>query len=166
MIEIASQLLPVLFRNQRVVASLGGLHPRDVVPLVIKHVASSKLVACSSRTLLAHFDEFTRPYALLKIFPDFPEGGLTHRAPERIAHQLAFIYHGLTLDIRVSGIGDGFAHARFSLLATAMLVHCTLEPDLPVARAHEITEGLEFRFRKEFPQISKVSIHAEPRERA
>ncbi len=45
-------------------------------------------------------------------------------------------------------------------------VHCTLEPDLPVARAHEITEGLEFRFRKEFPQISKVSIHAEPRERA
>ena len=43
-------------------------------------------------------------------------------------------------------------------------VHCTLEPDLPVERVHDITEELEFRFRKEFPQISKVSIHAEPRD--
>lgn len=41
-------------------------------------------------------------------------------------------------------------------------VHCTLEPNLPLARVHEITEDLEFRFRKEFPQIMKVSIHAEP----
>jgi cation diffusion facilitator family transporter len=44
-------------------------------------------------------------------------------------------------------------------------MHCTLESDLPVARVHEITEELEFRFRREFPQISKVNIHAEPRER-
>lgn len=42
-------------------------------------------------------------------------------------------------------------------------VHCTLEPNLPIGRAHEITEDLEFKFRKEFPQIMKVSIHAEPR---
>jgi divalent metal cation (Fe/Co/Zn/Cd) transporter len=40
-----------------------------------------------------------------------------------------------------------------------------MEPGLPVARAHDITEDLEFRFRKAFPQISKVSIHAEPRAR-
>lgn len=44
-------------------------------------------------------------------------------------------------------------------------MHCTLESNLPVARVHEITEDLEFRFRREFPQISKVNIHAEPRER-
>ena len=43
-------------------------------------------------------------------------------------------------------------------------LHCTLEPDLSVARVHEITEGLEFKFRNTFPQISKVSIHPEPRE--
>ncbi len=41
-------------------------------------------------------------------------------------------------------------------------VHCTLEPDLPVERVHDITEELGFRFRQEFPQISRVSIHAEP----
>ena len=43
-------------------------------------------------------------------------------------------------------------------------MHCTLESDLPMARVHEITEELEFRFRREFPQIFKVNIHAEPRE--
>ncbi|MGH9327684.1 MAG: cation-efflux pump [Terriglobia bacterium] len=42
-------------------------------------------------------------------------------------------------------------------------VHCTLEPDLPIGRVHEITENLEFKFRQEFPQIMKVSVHAEPR---
>lgn len=42
-------------------------------------------------------------------------------------------------------------------------LHCTLEPDLSVARVHEITEDLEFRFRKAFPQISRVNIHAEPK---
>ena len=42
-------------------------------------------------------------------------------------------------------------------------VHCTLEPDLPLGRVHDITEDLEFRFRKELPQVMKVSIHAEPR---
>jgi cation diffusion facilitator family transporter len=43
-------------------------------------------------------------------------------------------------------------------------MHCTVEPDLPVSRVHDITEHLEFRFRQAFPQILKVSIHAEPRE--
>jgi cation diffusion facilitator family transporter len=44
-------------------------------------------------------------------------------------------------------------------------LHCTLEPNLPVGRVHDITEALEFRFRKAFPQISKVSIHPEPKGR-
>jgi len=41
-------------------------------------------------------------------------------------------------------------------------LHCTLESDLPIARVHDITEDLEFRFRKAFPRILKVRIHAEP----
>lgn len=43
-------------------------------------------------------------------------------------------------------------------------VHATLEPDLTLTRVHDITEDLEFRFRKAFPQIFKVNIHAEPKE--
>jgi len=45
-------------------------------------------------------------------------------------------------------------------------MHCTLEPNLSVARVHEITDELEFKFRKAFPQISKVSIHPEPKGQA
>jgi cation diffusion facilitator family transporter len=44
-----------------------------------------------------------------------------------------------------------------------MSLHCTLEPDLPLSRVHEITEELELKFRSEFPQIMKATIHAEPR---
>ena len=43
-------------------------------------------------------------------------------------------------------------------------VHATLEPHLALTQVHDITEDLEFRFRQAFPQIFKVSIHAEPRE--
>src|SRR5712692_8642253 len=45
-------------------------------------------------------------------------------------------------------------------------LHCTLEPDLPLARVHVVTEDLEFKFRKAFPNISRVNIHAEPKTRA
>jgi divalent metal cation (Fe/Co/Zn/Cd) transporter len=45
-------------------------------------------------------------------------------------------------------------------------LHCTLAPELPIARVHDITEMVEFKFRQAFPQISKIIIHAEPRERA
>jgi cation diffusion facilitator family transporter len=41
--------------------------------------------------------------------------------------------------------------------------HCTLLPALPIARVHDITEELEFRIRKAFPQILRVNIHAEPK---
>ena len=44
-------------------------------------------------------------------------------------------------------------------------LHCTLAPDLPIAKVHDITEMVEFKFRQAFPQISTVSIHAEPQER-
>jgi len=42
-------------------------------------------------------------------------------------------------------------------------LHATVEPNLSVTRVHEITEVLGFKFRKAFPQILKVSIHAEPK---
>jgi divalent metal cation (Fe/Co/Zn/Cd) transporter len=42
--------------------------------------------------------------------------------------------------------------------------HCTLQPALPIARVHDITEELEFRIRRAFPQVLRVNIHAEPRE--
>jgi cation diffusion facilitator family transporter len=45
-------------------------------------------------------------------------------------------------------------------------MHCTVEASLSVARVHEITEQLGFKFRKAFPQISKVSIHPEPKDKA
>jgi cation diffusion facilitator family transporter len=41
-------------------------------------------------------------------------------------------------------------------------LHCTLRPDLPIAKVHDITEILEFKFRQAFPRISKITIHAEP----
>jgi cation diffusion facilitator family transporter len=53
------------------------------------------------------------------------------------------------------------AHEVGSNVLVAM--HVTLEPDLPVGRVHDITDELELRFRKAFPQVFKVSIHAEPR---
>jgi cation diffusion facilitator family transporter len=55
---------------------------------------------------------------------------------------------------------------RAHWVAGSLLVqlHCTMEPRLPIGQVHAITEDLEFRFREAFPQISKVSIHAEPAE--
>ncbi len=47
--------------------------------------------------------------------------------------------------------------------AVQVSLHATLEPDLAITRVHDITEDLEFRFRRAFPQISRVSIHAEPK---
>lgn len=45
-------------------------------------------------------------------------------------------------------------------------LHATVEPNLSVTRVHEITEVLGFKFRRAFPQILKVSIHAEPKGKA
>jgi divalent metal cation (Fe/Co/Zn/Cd) transporter len=45
-------------------------------------------------------------------------------------------------------------------------LHCTLQPELTIAKVHDITEMLEFRFRQAFPNISKITIHAEPQEKS
>ncbi len=44
-------------------------------------------------------------------------------------------------------------------------MHCTIESGMPVARVHDTTEELKFKFREAFPQISRISIHAEPKGR-
>jgi cation diffusion facilitator family transporter len=44
-------------------------------------------------------------------------------------------------------------------------MHCTVGANLPVARVHDIMDELEFKFRRAFPEISKVSIHPEPQGR-
>ena len=50
--------------------------------------------------------------------------------------------------------------------AVVVRLDCALEPELPIAQVHDITETLEFKCRQAFPQISKISIHAEPQNRA
>ncbi len=40
--------------------------------------------------------------------------------------------------------------------------HFHLDGDLPIASVHEITADVEARFRLEFPQIFRVTIHSEP----
>jgi len=55
--------------------------------------------------------------------------------------------------------------ARQAGKAVVVSLHCTLNPDLPVRQAHDITERLKSRFRQAFPQIMKISIHAEPQAR-
>lgn len=52
-------------------------------------------------------------------------------------------------------------------VAGSLLVrmHCTVEPHLTVARVHDIMEELKFKFRRTFPEISKINIHPEPQGR-
>jgi cation diffusion facilitator family transporter len=47
---------------------------------------------------------------------------------------------------------------------TVVRLRCAMNPELPIAAVHDLTETLEFKFKQAFPQISRVSIHAEPTE--
>lgn len=67
----------------------------------------------------------------------------------------------------IPGILDSQLVEAYQVAGNVLVrVHCTLDPELPVARVHDLTEDLEFRLRRAFPRIFKVSIHAEPKERA
>jgi cation diffusion facilitator family transporter len=86
------------------------------------------------------------------------EARLDHLAMERKLEELARETAGV-LDchsVEAHQVGDN----------VVVRLHCTLEPNLPIAKVHDITEMLEFKFRQAFPQISKVNIHAEPQDRA
>ena len=40
--------------------------------------------------------------------------------------------------------------------------HCTLPDELPMQRVHEVITALEYRFKKECPEVYRVTIHPEP----
>ena len=40
--------------------------------------------------------------------------------------------------------------------------HCSVAPDMPISRAHELTSHAENRLREHFPGLGRVVIHAEP----
>jgi divalent metal cation (Fe/Co/Zn/Cd) transporter len=42
--------------------------------------------------------------------------------------------------------------------------HCTLASDLPITRAHELTEQFENMLRARLPELGRVAIHVEPAE--
>ncbi len=42
--------------------------------------------------------------------------------------------------------------------------HCVLPAAMPMAQAHAITDNLEARFRLSLPELSRISVHAEPEE--
>lgn len=41
-------------------------------------------------------------------------------------------------------------------------LHLLIDPDRPIAEVHSIAEDMENRLRREFPQLGRVMIHAEP----
>ncbi len=43
-----------------------------------------------------------------------------------------------------------------------LTLHCTLDEQLPIAKAHEIATAVEERLREECPDIARVSVHVEP----
>jgi len=42
--------------------------------------------------------------------------------------------------------------------------HATLDGALPIGRAHDLTQELETRTRRHFPQLFRFTIHTEPPE--
>jgi cation diffusion facilitator family transporter len=70
----------------------------------------------------------------------------------------------MTIARATPGVLDCHAVEAHQVGANVLVsLHCTLDPSLPVSRVHEITEALELKFRETVPQISKVSIHPEPK---
>ena len=45
-----------------------------------------------------------------------------------------------------------------------LTLHAKVAPDMPLARAHDVTDVLERELRREIPGIARVEIHLEPRE--
>jgi divalent metal cation (Fe/Co/Zn/Cd) transporter len=87
-------------------------------------------------------------------------GDVPRLAPEVMKEKLFKIAR------ETAGVLDCHAIEAHQVGANVLVsLHATLEPDLSVIRVHDITEDLEFKFRKAFPQILKVSIHAEPKEK-
>jgi hypothetical protein len=117
------------------------LHPPDVVALEVEHLARRQR-ARFNRNELAGGDP------PVEVLPDLGECGLTHRAPERVAHEVAFVHDCLALHLPVARPGHGCMGvlrpiARLALdLPVPRLCHNSLTliseggGDLPVALEH------------------------------
>jgi len=95
-----------------------------------------------------------------------PLPGEVEIADKSVASQAAIEKKLLEIARVTPGVLDCHSiEARQAGKAVVVSLHCTLDPGLPVAQAHDITEKLKLRFRQAFPQIQKISIHAEPQAR-
>jgi len=43
-----------------------------------------------------------------------------------------------------------------------VVLSCTFDPDIEIAKAHEVTKGLEAEIKKANPKITRIDIHEEP----
>jgi divalent metal cation (Fe/Co/Zn/Cd) transporter len=43
-----------------------------------------------------------------------------------------------------------------------VVLSCTFDPDIEIAKAHEVTKGLEQEIRKTNPKIARIDVHEEP----
>jgi divalent metal cation (Fe/Co/Zn/Cd) transporter len=43
-----------------------------------------------------------------------------------------------------------------------VVLHCVFDPDIDVAKAHEVTAELEREIKKAYPKITRIDIHEEP----
>jgi cation diffusion facilitator family transporter len=95
------------------------------------------------------------------LLQEVASGGQASEADQEIARRISEIAR------ETAGVLDCHSVQAHSVAGNVVVrMHLTVEPNLPVARVHEIMEELEFKFRKAFPQISKLSIHPEPQGRA
>jgi cation diffusion facilitator family transporter len=69
------------------------------------------------------------------------------RSAAAVDHQVIDVHQ-----IKVGRTGD---HITLSC-------HCTLPDDLPMHRVHEVITSLEDRFKLEYPEVHRVTIHPEP----
>ena len=53
-------------------------------------------------------------------------------------------------------------HVRQLEHKTLASCHCAMNGDLPITQIHDVTAALEDRVKKNFPQVSRVTIHPEP----
>ena len=87
---------------------------------------------------------------------DVPSGQY-NLAEETLRRRIRDLALGMELvrgchDVHVDTVGD----------TVEVALHCTFDPDLPMARAHEVCHRLEERLRAELPGLGRISVQAEP----
>jgi len=112
----------IVLPNQWRIAVLARAHVLDILAFERYHFGRCERSADSR----FHFDQIALSNALLEVAAHFLETGMAHRPFQRIAHQGALIYHGLTFQIAVAGEG----HRRLSMPQVAVFVVPILDHDV------------------------------------